>query len=83
MRICVLQDPHGGNLDKWRMCSAEDEPLILQQFLRFTVTITITIAITITSSSSGSPSPGLSPSSSSYKSSVRRMQTQRRSCRTK
>ena len=38
----MLQDPHGGNLEKWRMCSPEDEPLILQQFLRFTVTRPLT-----------------------------------------
>jgi len=38
----ILKDPHGGNLEKWRMCSPEDEPLILQQFLRFTVTRPLT-----------------------------------------
>jgi len=38
----ILKDPHGGNQEKWRMCSPEDEPLILQQFLRFTVTRPLT-----------------------------------------
>jgi len=38
----ILKDPQGGNLEKWRMCSPEDEPLILQQFLRFSVTRPLT-----------------------------------------
>ena len=43
--VCIidtLQDSKGGNLDKWRMCTPEDEPLILQQFLRFSVTRPLT-----------------------------------------
>ena len=36
------QDAKGSNLDKWKMCAPEDEPLILQQFLRFSVTRPLT-----------------------------------------
>merc|ERR1719410_3365380 len=38
----ILKDSKGSNLDKWRMCTPEDEPLILQQFLRFSVTRPLT-----------------------------------------
>ena len=38
----LFQDAKGSNLDKWRMCTPEDEPLILQQFLRFSVTRPLT-----------------------------------------
>merc|ERR1719400_280707 len=31
----ILKNSQGATLDKWRMCTAEGEPLILQQFLRF------------------------------------------------
>jgi len=44
-RICfafVLQDPQGGVLERWQMCSREEEPLVLQQFLRFGETRAIT-----------------------------------------
>ena len=40
--IDTFQDSKGSNLDKWRMCTPEDEPLILQQFLRFSVTRPLT-----------------------------------------
>ena len=40
--LLYLQDSKGSNLDKWKMCSPEDEPLILQQFLRFSVTRPLT-----------------------------------------
>lgn len=32
MSRLYLQDPKGANLEKWRMCSPEDEPLILQVY---------------------------------------------------
>ncbi|KAF4532843.1 hypothetical protein B566_EDAN014800 [Ephemera danica] len=35
-------DPHGGVLDRWHMCTREEEPLVLQQFLRFGETRAIT-----------------------------------------
>ena len=38
----MFQDGKGSNLDKWKMCAPEDEPLILQQFLRFSVTRPLT-----------------------------------------
>ncbi|KAG8180443.1 hypothetical protein JTE90_022789 [Oedothorax gibbosus] len=37
----ILQDPSGAVLDKWLLASREEEPLILQQFLRFGETKTI------------------------------------------
>lgn len=38
----MFQDPHGGVLDRWHMCTREEEPLVLQQFLRFGETRAIT-----------------------------------------
>merc|ERR1719410_624206 len=38
----ILKDAKGSTLDKWKMCAPEDEPLILQQFLRFSVTRPLT-----------------------------------------
>ncbi|XP_018913909.2 zinc finger protein basonuclin-2 isoform X2 [Bemisia tabaci] len=38
----ILQEPHGAVLDKWNICSPEEEPLVLQQFLRFGETRAIT-----------------------------------------
>ncbi|KAJ8883913.1 hypothetical protein PR048_015768 [Dryococelus australis] len=35
-------EPHGGVLDRWNICSPEEEPLVLQQFLRFGETRAIT-----------------------------------------
>ena len=31
----LVQDPRGAPLDRWTMCGKEEEPLVLQQFLRF------------------------------------------------
>lgn len=36
------QEPHGPVLDRWNICSPEEEPLVLQQFLRFGETRAIT-----------------------------------------
>ncbi|PNF43833.1 hypothetical protein B7P43_G06050 [Cryptotermes secundus] len=36
------EEPHGGVLDRWNICSPEEEPLVLQQFLRFGETRAIT-----------------------------------------
>ncbi|XP_022915248.1 zinc finger protein basonuclin-2-like isoform X2 [Onthophagus taurus] len=38
----ILQESQGSSLDKWSICSAEEEPLVLQQFLRFGETRAIT-----------------------------------------
>ncbi|KAH0819478.1 hypothetical protein GEV33_003313 [Tenebrio molitor] len=38
----ILQESHGGTLDRWSICSPEEEPLVLQQFLRFGETRAIT-----------------------------------------
>ncbi|XP_014250160.1 zinc finger protein basonuclin-2 isoform X2 [Cimex lectularius] len=38
----ILQEPHGAVLDRWNICSPEEEPLVLQQFLRFGETRAIT-----------------------------------------
>ncbi|KDR19549.1 hypothetical protein L798_06347, partial [Zootermopsis nevadensis] len=38
----ILQEPHGSVLDRWNICSPEEEPLVLQQFLRFGETRAIT-----------------------------------------
>ncbi|KAF5276683.1 hypothetical protein FQA39_LY06487 [Lamprigera yunnana] len=38
----ILQEAHGGTLDRWSICSPEEEPLVLQQFLRFGETRAIT-----------------------------------------
>ncbi|CAH1407888.1 unnamed protein product [Nezara viridula] len=37
-----LLEPHGAVLDRWNICSPEEEPLVLQQFLRFGETRAIT-----------------------------------------
>ncbi|KAJ8923512.1 hypothetical protein NQ315_010090, partial [Exocentrus adspersus] len=38
----ILQQSHGSTLDRWSICSPEEEPLVLQQFLRFGETRAIT-----------------------------------------
>ncbi|KAF5277242.1 hypothetical protein FQR65_LT00350 [Abscondita terminalis] len=38
----MLQEAHGSTLDRWSICSPEEEPLVLQQFLRFGETRAIT-----------------------------------------
>lgn len=38
----VFQESHGSTLDRWSICSPEEEPLVLQQFLRFGETRAIT-----------------------------------------
>nr|CAD7567460.1 unnamed protein product [Timema californicum] len=38
----LFTEPHGGVLDRWNICSPEEEPLVLQQFLRFGETRAIT-----------------------------------------
>ncbi|XP_017784271.1 PREDICTED: zinc finger protein basonuclin-2-like isoform X2 [Nicrophorus vespilloides] len=38
----ILQESHGSSLDRWSICSPEEEPLVLQQFLRFGETRAIT-----------------------------------------
>ncbi|KAF2885721.1 hypothetical protein ILUMI_20494, partial [Ignelater luminosus] len=38
----ILQEAHGSTLDRWSICSPEEEPLVLQQFLRFGETRAIT-----------------------------------------
>ncbi|XP_050520890.1 zinc finger protein basonuclin-2-like isoform X3 [Daktulosphaira vitifoliae] len=38
----ILQEPHGGILERWNICSPEEEPLVLQQFLRFGETRMVT-----------------------------------------
>ncbi|KAK9889986.1 hypothetical protein WA026_008798 [Henosepilachna vigintioctopunctata] len=38
----ILQESHGSTLDRWTICSPEEEPLVLQQFLRFGETRAIT-----------------------------------------
>lgn len=38
----MLQESHGSTLDRWSICSPEEEPLVLQQFLRFGETRAIT-----------------------------------------
>jgi hypothetical protein len=40
--ILLLQDNRGAPLERWQMCSKEEEPLVLQQFLRFGETRPIT-----------------------------------------
>lgn len=37
-----FQESQGGTLDRWSICSPEEEPLVLQQFLRFGETRAIT-----------------------------------------
>ncbi|KAJ9600862.1 hypothetical protein L9F63_000974, partial [Diploptera punctata] len=69
----ILQEPHGGVLDRWNICSPEEEPLVLQQFLRFGETRAITQQLllaqqdlnppTSTSSSSNSDNRNLATSS--------------------
>lgn len=49
--VCfVLQEPHGAVLDRWNICSPEEEPLVLQQFLRFGETRAITQQLLLHSS---------------------------------
>lgn len=38
----MFQEPHGAVLDRWNICSPDEEPLVLQQFLRFGETRAIT-----------------------------------------
>lgn len=38
----MFQEPHGAVLDRWNICTPEEEPLVLQQFLRFGETRAIT-----------------------------------------
>ncbi|XP_066255192.1 zinc finger protein basonuclin-2-like isoform X1 [Euwallacea similis] len=38
----ILQEPHSSILDRWSICNPEEEPLVLQQFLRFQETRAIT-----------------------------------------
>uniref|UniRef100_A0A0K2THW9 Putative LOC100572970 [Acyrthosiphon pisum] n=1 Tax=Lepeophtheirus salmonis TaxID=72036 RepID=A0A0K2THW9_LEPSM len=38
----ILKDPRGAPLERWQMCSKDEEPLVLQQFLRFGETRPIT-----------------------------------------
>lgn len=38
----MSQESHGSTLDRWSICSPEEEPLVLQQFLRFGETRAIT-----------------------------------------
>ncbi|XP_065224920.1 zinc finger protein basonuclin-2-like isoform X2 [Planococcus citri] len=42
VRGYILQEAHGAVLDRWNICSQEEEPLVLQQFLRFGETRAIT-----------------------------------------
>lgn len=42
MSSLSFQEPHGGVLERWNICSPEEEPLVLQQFLRFGETRAIT-----------------------------------------
>lgn len=42
MANLVFQESHGSTLDRWSICSPEEEPLVLQQFLRFGETRAIT-----------------------------------------
>ncbi|XP_054288879.1 zinc finger protein basonuclin-2-like isoform X2 [Macrosteles quadrilineatus] len=46
----ILQEPHGAVLDRWNICSPEEEPLVLQQFLRFGETRAITQQLLLHSS---------------------------------
>lgn len=69
----MFQEPHGGVLDRWNICSPEEEPLVLQQFLRFGETRAITQQLLLaqqdlhppssTSRSSSSDSRNLAPGS--------------------
>ncbi|XP_021919623.1 zinc finger protein basonuclin-2-like isoform X3 [Zootermopsis nevadensis] len=69
----ILQEPHGSVLDRWNICSPEEEPLVLQQFLRFGETRAITQQLLLaqqdikpppsTSCSSSSDSRSLAPGS--------------------
>ncbi|XP_019765432.1 zinc finger protein basonuclin-2 isoform X2 [Dendroctonus ponderosae] len=38
----ILQESYGSTLDRWSICNPEEEPLVLQQFLRFGETRAIT-----------------------------------------
>ncbi|KRT79090.1 hypothetical protein AMK59_7768, partial [Oryctes borbonicus] len=38
----ILQESQGSTLDKWSICTSEEEPLVLQQFLRFGETRALT-----------------------------------------
>ncbi|CAH0562607.1 unnamed protein product [Brassicogethes aeneus] len=38
----IVQESNGSTLDRWSICSPEEEPLVLQQFLRFGETRAIT-----------------------------------------
>ncbi|KAL1493330.1 hypothetical protein ABEB36_011405 [Hypothenemus hampei] len=38
----ILQESHSSTLDRWSICNPEEEPLVLQQFLRFEETRAIT-----------------------------------------
>lgn len=46
----MFQEPHGAVLDRWNICSPEEEPLVLQQFLRFGETRAITQQLLLHSS---------------------------------
>ncbi|PSN33743.1 hypothetical protein C0J52_23556 [Blattella germanica] len=61
--VCLLQEPHGGVLDRWNICSPEEEPLVLQQFLRFGETRAITQQLLLAQQDLNPPSS--TPSSSS------------------
>jgi hypothetical protein len=63
----VLQDPQGGVLERWQMCSREEEPLVLQQFLRFGETRAITQQLLALDVPPPLPPPALRPHASDIK----------------
>ncbi|CAB3359087.1 Hypothetical predicted protein [Cloeon dipterum] len=63
----ILQDPQGGVLERWNMCSHEEEPLVLQQFLRFGETRAITQQLLALDVPPPLPPPSLRPHASDIK----------------
>ncbi|XP_059486968.1 zinc finger protein basonuclin-2-like [Neocloeon triangulifer] len=63
----ILQDSQGGVLERWNMCSREEEPLVLQQFLRFGETRAITQQLLALDAPPPLPPPALRPHASDIK----------------
>ncbi|XP_059486973.1 zinc finger protein basonuclin-2-like isoform X2 [Neocloeon triangulifer] len=63
----ILQDPQGGVLERWHMCGREEEPLVLQQFLRFGETRAITQQLLALDAPPPLPPPALRPHASDIK----------------
>ncbi|XP_049766374.1 uncharacterized protein LOC126095660 [Schistocerca cancellata] len=53
----ILQETHGATLERWHICSAEEEPLVLRQFLRFGETRAIALQLLAAAAAAASAPP--------------------------